>query len=265
MEEIELYLDEAKEVSFKISLRSTPDRFFIFEVPNWRVSSKAPMARLSFSDKVEDTQQISFGSQPSIEISSLGERESFNIFQNSSVLPGVYKVKLGALGFYDSNSISKTIWSVGSYESLIVLPPANQKLSSWMTNEAKSRANSIAENCASYRCDQLPRYTVYDFDLWSQYPENEYTYSTFRYDTSSGGCSLDSAKLQSYNSAELTFYCNVTVNAYLYVQYTYYYGYFNNYYYYWNFEDSISTRIFPVIELSINDSGDSVTVVKSGF
>jgi hypothetical protein len=262
----EIFLDEAKQVSFKISLKSTPDRFFIFDVPNWKVSSKAPKARLSFADEVEDNHQISFGSQNPTEVISLGERDSFNIFQgSSSVLPGVYKVELGALGFYDSNSISKTIWAAGINDSLIVYPPSNQTLSGWMLDEAKSRANSLAENCASNRCDELPNYNVDNFDLWSQYPEDEYTYSTFSYDVSSGGCNLDSTKVNTYNSAELSFSCDLTVNAYLYVQYTYYYGYFSDYYYYWNFEDSTSTTIYPVIEISIDDAGDSVSIIKSGF
>jgi hypothetical protein len=57
----------------------------------------------------------------------------------------------------------------------------------------------------------------------------------------------------------------MSIYANLYVKYVYYYGYYSDYYYWWDFTDSTTTQIFPVVTLSITDAGDSVSVASSGF
>jgi hypothetical protein len=258
-------LNDDKDARYQVSIRSTPSSFFIFSVPNWKIASKAPQAILAFDEKVVGAHQVSFGKANPISVLELTESLNTEGMTHASVLPGVYKMQLEALGFYEENRISKTIWSVGNRQELALYPPDDQELSGWMTDLALSEANVQAQYCGEIICYALPAYSEYDFDLWSQYYYDEYTNSSFSYSASSGGCSLTSSEVTSHNSANLAFACDMSIYANLYVKYVYYYGYYSDYYYWWDFTDSTTTQIFPVVTLSITDAGDSVSVASSGF
>jgi len=257
-------LNDEKDSRYQVSIRSIPSSFFIFSIPNWKIASKAPQALLSFDDQVVSAHQVSFGNSSPIGVLELTESLNTESMTHASVLPGVYKMQLEALGFYESNRISKTVWSAGSRQELVIYPP-DQELSGWMIDLALSEANVQAQYCGEILCYALPAYGESDFNLWSQYPYDKYTTSSFSYSASSGGCTLTSEEVISYNSARLSFACDVSVYANLFVRYIYYYGYYWNYWYDYDLSDSTSTQIFPVVDLVINDAGDSVSVAGSGF
>jgi hypothetical protein len=257
-------LNDDKDGRYQVSIRSTPSNFFIFSIPNWKIASKAPQATLAFGDRVVGAHQVSFGKSNPIGVLELTESLNAESMTHSSVLPGVYKMQLEALGFYEPNRISKTIWSVGTREELAIYPP-DQELSAWMTDVALGEANVQAQYCSEILCSALAGFSEGDFDLWSQYPYVEYTTSSFSYSASSGGCRISSEEVTSYNSARVSFSCDISIYANLFVRYVYYYGYFSNYYYDYNLSDSTSTQIFPFVDLVITDAGDSVTVAGSGF
>ena len=259
-----VFLNDLQEVAFDISLESTPTRFFIFDIPDWKVASKGPQAKIQINDEVDDSQQVSFGSAEPLDVALLRGSSGPNGSEYSTVLPGVYNIELGEFGFYPANDTNNVVWAVGSKDVFAISPPAEQKLDSRFVQAALERANSLAENCAVNVCSQLPSYNEYDFDLWSQYTESEYSYSSFSiYDVYSNGCLLDDTVIYSYNSAGLSFRCNMDVYAHLYVQYVYYYGWYSDYYYYWDFYDDTKTTVYPYVELFIDDSGE--IYFSSGF
>ena len=262
----QVFLNETQEVVLDVTLESVPTRFLVFEIPDWKVASRGPQVKLSFAEEVNDLHQVSFGSGDPIDVSVLRGSSGPNALEYSTVLPGVYNIELGAFGFYQANDINTVIWTLGSKDVFAIATPDNQQLPYSIVDVATDRADSLAESCAAYVCSQLPDYDAYDFNLWSQYTESQYTYSSFSiYDVYSTGCRLDDTVISSYNSASLFYSCDVDVYANLYVQYVYYYGWYTDYYYYWDFYDDTTTTIYPYVELSIDDSGEIVSIISSGF
>jgi hypothetical protein len=262
----QVFLNDLQKVVLDVSLESIPTRFLIFEIPDWKVASRGPQARLSFSDEVTDLQQVSFGSADPIDISVLRGSQESNVLGYSTVLPGVYNIELGAFGFYQANETSTVLWTLGAKEEFVISTPDDQKVAPSVVQNALDRANSLAENCAVNICRQLPDYDVFDFNLWSQYTESQYTYSSFSIsDVNSNGCRLDDTVISSYDSASLFFSCKMDVYAHLYVQDVYYYGWYSDYYYYWDFYDYTTTTVYPYVDLSVDESGEIVSIVSSGF
>ena len=181
------------------------------------------------------------------------------------MLPGVYRTELSGIGFYDVNEISQVLWNADSKNQLEINVPDNQTLPSSFIAKAKDRAVKLAKSCAANKCSEFPKYTEYDFDLWSQYTYTKYTFSTFSYKIKHRKCEFQTSSVSSYDTANLTFKCDSSVKANLYVRYTYYYGYFSDYWYYWNLKDSKNESISPTITLKINESGNDVSIVSSRF
>ena len=262
----QIFLNDLQKVVFDVSLESIPTRFLIFEIPDWQIASRGPQAKIQITEEVNDSQQVSFGSAEPLDVSLIRENSGPNGLEYSTVLPGVYNIELGEFGFYQANDTSNVVWAVGSKDIFAISPPDDQKPRSQFVQAALDRANSLADNCAIYVCNQLPAYDEFDFNLWSQYTESQYTYSSFSIsDVYSNGCILNDTVINSYNSASLFFSCKMDVYAHLYVQDVYYYGWYSNYYYYWDFYDDTTTTVYPYVELSIDESGEIVSIVSSGF
>lgn len=260
-----LFLNENDDSGLVIDLVSKPTQLAIFYVPKWYVVSKAPMATITIGEDVQDSQEVSFGgsnAQTIKELRNAGFSSSNSLF---SVLPGVYRTELSGIGFYDVNEISQVLWNADSKNQLEINVPDNQTLPSSFIAKAKDRAVKLAKSCAANKCSEFPKYTEYDFDLWSQYTYTKYTFSTFSYKIRHRKCEFQTSSVSSYDTANLTFKCDSSVKANLYVRYTYYYGYFSDYWYYWNLKDSKNESISPTITLKINESGNDVSIVSSRF
>lgn len=229
-----------------------------FQVPVWAVTSEAPSATISVDKKLTSAQTVSFSPTPGVTKENTLKVSALRKLDFVSLLPGVYGSTISKRGYLNQTKSEAVFWPDSS-TGLISFKP-DESVSAITKTKAAKRANSVAAACVRSRCSKLPRYDEYDFNLWSQYDEDEYTSSSFDYDYSLDSCSLNSTEVTNSTSATLTYLCGVTVDAHLYVKWVYYYGYYSDYWYYWNFYDDTTTSMTVTVKVSTNASGTKVTI-----
>jgi len=247
-----IFLTESGNDELIIDLVSKPTQVAVFSIPKWYVVSKAPTMSIEIGKKVQKKQELSAGDYST----TVNDVKDELAGKSVSVLPGVYDIGLGGIGFYNDQIMSKTVWGVKS--SLLQIESADNQLTAQVVSKAQTRAVALSKSCSNKKCSRFPKYKATNFNLWSQYQYKTYTSSRFTYKIRHQKCTLQSSTIISHDEASLVFGCTSSVKANLYVRYTYYYGYYSDYWWYWNFKDSTTASTKAVITMKLNKAGKTV-------
>jgi hypothetical protein len=242
----------ASEVAFK-------GLFFIAE---WSVQSEPQTLQVQAQDALQDKQKVTLpgtAQQPTVgELRDLpGLIDGF-----SSVLPGLYSAEIDGLGFFADTSVQALVTADSGY-SVLLLAADLREVKGGNDTKAFNKAKNVLKDCLRSRCSKLPRLDVYDFALWSQYPEDEYTSSSFNKSFSFNGCRESSTEALSATKIRKKYSCDYTAKGHLYVRYYYYYGYYTDYYYYWNLYDTKSLNLNVFVDIQTNEAGTKENVGKA--
>lgn len=238
--------------SYSIQLASSPEQYFVFSIPEWSVTNKAPVSKIVLDSKIDGKQVVSFSTTENATFlaSTLrSDGQSFN------ALPGYYESSVEGLGFNKTTRSESNLFAIT--DRPIRIEADAVQLASTIFASAKSKARSSAVACAKSKCSASGRYKATDFNLWSKFFLTGYNYtsSRFSYKLTTPTCGTPVLRTSSAFRGTLNVSCSGTVKGHLYVRYTYYKGYFSDYYYYWNFYDDDTYSISISMNVSINDAG----------
>ena len=238
--------------SYSIQLASSPKQYFVFSIPEWSVTNKAPVSKIVLDSEIDGKQVVSFAASedaPFLAASLRSDGQSFN------ALPGYYAASVEGLGFNKTTRSESNLFAIT--DRPIRLESDNVQLPSTIFASAKSKARVSAVACAKSKCSASGRYKATDFNLWSKFFLTGYNYtsSRFSYKLTTPSCGVPVLRTSSAFRGTVNVTCSGTVKGHLYVRYTYYKGYFSDYYYYWNFYDDDTYSISISMNVSINEAG----------
>jgi len=218
----------------------------LFFTPEWEISSPSPTASVNFDSLFSEKQLTN------IEIkgvfATVGDVEE-GYSRNYSVLPGVYEIKVNPAGYLQDNIGTASIFGSGGKISVAA---TNFEVPAETMDSIGSIVESTARNCFTSKCSHLGNWDEYDFDFWSRYPYDTYTYSTFDWHATMNRCGDVGVNLLTYNSVSVNSSCSGKIQAHLYIKYVYYQGWYSSSWYYWNYNDTANTY-FDVSLVSTTD------------
>ena len=247
--------------SFELSLTSEIAFKGLFFIAEWSVESKPQALQIQIQEGLEAKQEVTLpGTADQVSIGDL--KETSDLGRAVYVLPGIYSAEIEGLGFFDDTDVQTQVSTGGSSAALRLAADLREVKGS---NETKSlnKAKNTVKDCVRSRCSKLPKLDVYDFALWSQYPEDEYTSSSFNKSFSFDTCRETSTDAMSATKIRKNYSCDYTAKGHLYVRYYYYYGYYTDYYYYWNLYDTQSLTMNVFVDIQTNEAGTKENVGKA--
>jgi hypothetical protein len=247
--------------SYELSLTSEIAFKGLFFIAEWSVESKPQALQIQIQEGLEAKQEVTLpGTADQVSIGDL--KETSDLGRAVYVLPGIYSAEIEGLGFFDDTDVQTQVSTGGSSAALRLAADLREVKGS---NETKSlnKAKNTVKDCVRSRCSKLPKLDVYDFALWSQYPEDEYTSSSFNRSFSFDACRESSTEALSATKIRKNYSCDYTAKGHLYVRYYYYYGYYTDYYYYWNLYDTKSLTMNVFVDIQTNEAGTKENVGKA--
>ncbi len=247
--------------SYELSLTSEIAFKGLFFIAEWSVASEPQALQIQIQEGLEEKQKVTLpGTSDQL---SIGDLESDpGLAGIVYVLPGIYSAEIDGLGFFADTVVQTQVSSGGSLTALILQADLRQ-VKGGNDSKALNKAKNVMKDCLRSRCSKLPRLDVYDFALWSQYPEDEYTSSSFNKSFSFNACQESSTEALSATKIRKYYSCDYTAKGHLYVRYYYYYGYYTDYYYYWNLYDTKSLRMNVQVDIQTNEAGTKENVGKA--
>jgi hypothetical protein len=247
--------------SYELSLTSEIAFKGLFFIAEWSVESKPQALQIQIQEGLEAKQEVTLPS--TADQVSIGDlKETSDLGRAVYVLPGIYSAEIEGLGFFDDTDVQTQVSTGGSSAALRLAADLREVKGS---NDTKSlnKAKNTVKDCVRSRCSKLPKLDVYDFALWSQYPEDEYTSSSFNKSFSFDTCRETSTDAMSATKIRKNYSCDYTAKGHLYVRYYYYYGYYTDYYYYWNLYDTKSLTMNVFVDIQTNEAGTKENVGKA--
>jgi hypothetical protein len=247
--------------SYELSLTSEIAFKGLFFIAEWSVDSKPQALQIQIQEGLEAKQEVTLpGTADQVSIGDL--KETSDLGRAVYVLPGIYSAEIEGLGFFDDTDVQTQVSTGGSSAALRLAADLREVKGS---NDTKSlnKAKNTVKDCVRSRCSKLPKLDVYDFALWSQYPEDEYTSSSFNRSFSFDACRESSTEALSATKIRKNYSCDYTAKGHLYVRYYYYYGYYTDYYYYWNLYDTKSLTMNVFVDIQTNEAGTKENVGKA--
>jgi hypothetical protein len=247
--------------SYELSLTSEIAFKGLFFIAEWSVESKPQALQIQIQEGLEAKQEVTLpGTADQVSIGDL--KETSDLGRAVYVLPGIYSAEIEGLGFFDDTDVQTQVSTGGSSAALRLAADLREVKGS---NDTKSlnKAKNTVKDCVRSRCSKLPKLDVYDFALWSQYPEDEYTSSSFNRSFSFDACRESSTEALSATKIRKNYSCDYTAKGHLYVRYYYYYGYYTDYYYYWNLYDTKSLTMNVFVDIQTNEAGTKENVGKA--
>lgn len=244
-------IDSGKD-KYTIHLASKPRQYFIFSIPEWSVTESAPISSILIATGVDTAQKASFTNTPSEAYAPSVFAAQVNTF---NALPGYYSTTSSALGF---NKKTDTVTSLfGNTKQPIRVAAETIDLAASVESAAAGKALPAAASCAKSKCSAIGKYDDTDFDLWSQFSNTGYSYTSSRFDYKllSPTCTAGAFYATSAFRGELHFSCEGTVKAHLYVRDTYYQGYYSDYWYYWDFYDTDTYMLDLSVKVNTDANG----------
>jgi hypothetical protein len=218
----------------------------LFFTPEWEISSPPPTASVNF-DNLFSEDQLTNAEIDGV-LTTVGDmRDRYS--SKYLVLPGVYEIKVNPAGYLQTNIGTASIFAGGAQISVAA---KNFKVPAVTLDSIESIVESAAQSCFSSKCSHLGNWDENDFDFWSRYPYDEYTYSTFDWHATMNRCGDIGIDLLAYNSVSVNSSCSGKIQAHLYIKYVYYQGWYSSYWYYWNYNDTANTY-FDVDLVSTTD------------
>jgi len=234
----------------------------LFFVSEWNVQSEPHTLQIQIDDNLEAKQGVTLpGTSTVLTVGELYD-EAGLVDDFVYVLPGVYSAEVEGLGFFDDTRVEAVVIA-GEGFSVLELAADIKNIKAGNNSKAAGKAKNAVRDCIRSRCSKLPRLGEYDFSLWSQYPEDEYTSSSFNRSFSFDSCRETSTEAMSATKLRKYYSCDYTAKGHLYVRYYYYYGYYTDYYYYWNLYDTKSLTMNLHVDIQTNEAGTKENVGKA--
>ena len=248
--------------TFEVVLASEVAFKGLFFIAEWSVQSEPQTLQVQAQEGLQDKQKVTLpgtAQQPTI-----GDlRDEPGLMGNYiSVLPGIYSAEIDGLGFFADTTVQALVSADSGY-SVLRLAADIREVKGGNDTKAFNKAKNVMKDCLRSRCSKLPKLGEYDFALWSQYPEDEYTSSSFNKSFSFDSCRESSTEALSATKIRKNYTCDYTAKGHLYVRYYYYYGYYTDYYYYWNLYDTKSLSMNVFVDIQTNESGTKENVGKA--
>ena len=248
--------------TFEVVLASEVAFKGLFFIAEWSVQSEPQTLQVQAQEGLQDKQKVTLpgtAQQPTI-----GDlRDEPGLMGNYiSVLPGIYSAEIDGLGFFADTTVQALVTAESGY-SVLSLAADIREVKGGNDAKAFNKAKNVMKDCLRSRCSKLPKLGEYDFSLWSQYPEDEYTSSSFNKSFTFDVCRESSTEALSATKIRKNYTCDYTAKGHLYVRYYYYYGYYTDYYYYWNLYDTKSLSMNVFVDIQTNESGTKENVGKA--